>query len=533
MLARHAASASTRAPRVAPEPRLVVCRRASTTARCVSGGMPCSRRPPACRDGTVGPAPGRSRLRARSYHSRWAISVYGKEPGAPMREYEGYEREMAAFRAKGLAFDDAMVNDDPTLGEPGARRGAGASPPPRDADHLGNIEERWEEEDAVSYDEHDTRTDEEDEEDTDGATNDSSAKKDVFDDWGGRDVDANAAAANATEVQSGGSIRPSTPRGADSPYAPNSDPPLAPGLYLVGTPIGNLEDITLRALRVLRSADAVLAEDTRRTGRLLSRYGIRKRLVSYHAHNERARRDHLVARIAGGAALALVSDAGTPAVADPGADLAKACADAGLSVVPIPGPCAPAAAIVAAGALTEGNEPGFSFIGFLPPKTGARRTRWRKFSNAPGSVVAFVPPHKLVATLQDAAAELGEGRACVVCREMTKVRNVRRRESSPSREKRMRVFFFFRARFFLVFLVKARAPFTVSARVRERGESASGCDYTLNETIASERFIPTVASRGDTRSGDDTNHHQSMSLRFAERRRVARLRATRRFLFFF
>jgi 16S rRNA (cytidine1402-2'-O)-methyltransferase len=194
----------------------------------------------------------------------------------------------------------------------------------------------------------------------------------------------------------------------------------------VGTPIGNVEDITLRALRVLRSADAVLAEDTRRTGRLLARYGIRKRLVSYHAHNERARRDHLVARVAGGAVLALVSDAGTPAVSDPGADLVKACADACLSVVPIPGPCAPAAAIVAAGALTKGNEPGFSFIGFLPPKASARRTRWRKFSNAPGSVVAFVPPHKLVATLRDAAAELGEGRACVVCREMTKVRNVRR-----------------------------------------------------------------------------------------------------------
>lgn len=108
-------------------------------------------------------------------------------------------------------------------------------------------------------------------------------------------------------------------------------------------------------------------------------------------------------------------------MADPGADLAKACADAGCAVVPIPGPCAPAAAVAAAGALTP-DEPGFAFVGFLPPKTVARRKRWRKFANAPGSVVAFVPPHKLVATLTDAAAELGEGRACVVCREMTKVR---------------------------------------------------------------------------------------------------------------
>ena len=452
MLARHAASASTRAPRVAPESRLIACRRASTPARCASGGWSGPRRPPACRgDGTVASAPGRSRLRARSYHSRWAISVYGKEPGAPMREYEGYEREMAAFRAKGLAFDDAMVNDDPTLGEPGSRaRGAGASPPPRDADHLGNIEERWEEEDAVSYDEHDKDEDEENEEDTDGTKH---AFEDVFDDWGGRDVDVGAAAATATDVPNVQSV-------ARPENSPNSDPPLAPGLYLVGTPIGNLEDITLRALRVLRSADAVLAEDTRRTGRLLARYGIRKRrMVSYHAHNERARRDDLVARIAGGAALALVSDAGTPAVADPGADLAKACADACLSVVPIPGPCAPAAAVVAAGALTKGNEPGFSFIGFLPPKTGARRTRWRKFSNAPGSVVAFVPPHKLVATLQDAAAELGEGRACVVCREMTKVRTSYRES------------FYYDAglffRFFWFFLVLRRSRAFASAARRQ------------------------------------------------------------------
>ena len=259
-------------------------------------------------------------------------------------------------------------------------------------------------------------------------------------------------------------------------------------MYLVGTPIGNLEDITLRALRVLRSADAVLAEDTRHTGRLLKRYGIEKRrLVSYHAHNERSRRDALVDRVRGGAALALVSDAGTPAVADPGADLAKACADAGCAVVPIPGPCAPAAAVAAAGALTP-DEPGFAFVGFLPPKTVARRKRWRKFANAPGSVVAFVPPHKLVATLTDAAAELGEGRACVVCREMTKVR------------------FFFSAFFFEVSFP------TRTARGSGSG-SARGCDYTPHETIASERFIPIVAFRGDTRSGDDTHHHQSMSLR--------------------
>ena len=410
MLARHAASASTRAHRVVPEPRFVACRRASTSARCVSGVRSGPRRPLACHDdASVAPAPGRSRLRARSYHSRWAISVYGKEPGAPMREYEGYEREMAAFRAKGLAFDDAMVNDDPTLGEPGARRGReAASETPRDADHLGNIDKRWDEERACFEDQDERRAD------TDFPTESSA------DDWCGRDFDSEAslAAANDSRLSSDESFES---RSNAKPLNPE-DPPLPPGLYLVGTPIGNLEDITLRALRVLRSADAVLAEDTRHTGRLLKRYGIEKRrLVSYHAHNERSRRDALVDRVRGGAALALVSDAGTPAVADPGADLAKACADAGCAVVPIPGPCAPAAAVAAAGALTP-DEPGFAFVGFLPPKTVARRKRWRKFANAPGSVVAFVPPHKLVATLTDAAAELGEGRACVVCREMTKVR---------------------------------------------------------------------------------------------------------------
>ena len=405
MLARHAASASTRAHRVVPEPRFVACRRASTSARCVSGVRSGPRRPLACHDdASVAPAPGRSRLRARSYHSRWAISVYGKEPGAPTREYEGYEREMAAFRAKGLAFDDAMVNDDPTLGAgraPGARDAPSASP---GADHLGNIEKRWDEEGAVFED-----TDEPDEPRADLADDDARVNDEVARDV---DVEASLAAADASRPVS---------RSADP------DAPLPPGLYLVGTPIGNLEDITLRALRVLRSADAVLAEDTRHTGRLLRRYGVTQRLVSYHAHNQRARRDSLVDRVRGGAALALVSDAGTPAVADPGADLAKACADAGCAVVPIPGPCAPACAVAAAGALTP-DEPGFAFIGFLPPKSAARRRRWRKFANAPGSVVAFVPPHKLVATLTDAAAELGDERACVVCREMTKVRFFSRRD---------------------------------------------------------------------------------------------------------
>ena len=162
--------------------------------------------------------------------------MYGKEPGAPMREYEGYEREMAAFRAKGLAFDDAMVDDDPTLGEPGARRGRelrrrrGG-----DADHLGNIEERWEEEDAVSYDAYDKEEDEDD----------------VFDDWNGRDVDADAATVRS-DARPGGEA---SPRGADRRSDPNR---IASGAQPVlgGHADRNVEDIHARALRVLRSADA-------------------------------------------------------------------------------------------------------------------------------------------------------------------------------------------------------------------------------------------------------------------------------------
>ena len=142
--------------------------------------------------------------------------------------------------------------------------------------------------------------------------------------------------------------------------------------------------------------------------------------MSYHAHNEMKRRVPLLERMRSGASLALVSDAGTPAVADPGADLAAACAEEGIRVVPVPGACAPAAAMGASGLPSES----FTFVGFLPPKSGKRRKRLERFAGAPGSVVAFVPPHKLVATLEDAAAVFGGGRRCAVCREMTKVRRL-------------------------------------------------------------------------------------------------------------
>jgi len=191
---------------------------------------------------------------------------------------------------------------------------------------------------------------------------------------------------------------------------------LEPGLFLVATPIGNLEDVTLRALRVLRDADAVLAEDTRRTKQLLRAYDISTPLVSYHAHNEAKRREEALGRLAGGAALALVSDAGMPTVNDPGQDLAARAAEIGVRVVPVPGPSAVLAAIAGAGLPTDE----FTFIGFPPPKSAARVKRFKSFARAKATLIMFVPPHKLIGTLEDAITGLGD-RRCAVCRELTKV----------------------------------------------------------------------------------------------------------------
>ena len=191
---------------------------------------------------------------------------------------------------------------------------------------------------------------------------------------------------------------------------------LEPGLFLVATPIGNLEDVTLRALRVLRDADAVLAEDTRRTKQLMRAYDIATPLVSYHAHNEAKRRESVLGRLASGAALALVSDAGMPTVNDPGADLAARAAAMGVRVFPVPGPSAVLAAIAGAGLPTDE----FTFIGFPPPKSSQRAKRFKSFARNKATLITFVPPHKLIGTLEDAHAALGD-RRCSVCRELTKV----------------------------------------------------------------------------------------------------------------
>jgi 16S rRNA (cytidine1402-2'-O)-methyltransferase len=187
-------------------------------------------------------------------------------------------------------------------------------------------------------------------------------------------------------------------------------------LYLVATPIGNLEDITLRALRVLKEADLIACEDTRQTQKLLQHYAIHKELVSYHDHNELMRAPELVIQLEEGAQVALVSDAGTPAVSDPGHRLVVLCLRHHIPVVPIPGPSAFVAALAASGMPTEE----FLFVGFLPSRAGARRKKLDALKSEPRALVLYEAPHRLAETLSDAADILGS-RHAVVAREVTKI----------------------------------------------------------------------------------------------------------------
>src|ERR1700719_4728317 len=187
-------------------------------------------------------------------------------------------------------------------------------------------------------------------------------------------------------------------------------------LYLVATPIGNLEDITLRALRVLKEADLIACEDTRQPQKLLQHYAIHKEMISYHAHNELTRAPELVIQLEEGAQVALVSDAGTPVVSDPGHRLVVLCLRHHIPVVPIPGPSAFVAALAASGMPTEE----FLFVGFLPPRAGARRKKLDALKAEPRAVVFYEAPHRLADTLSDAADILGS-RHAVVAREVTKI----------------------------------------------------------------------------------------------------------------
>jgi 16S rRNA (cytidine1402-2'-O)-methyltransferase len=187
-------------------------------------------------------------------------------------------------------------------------------------------------------------------------------------------------------------------------------------LYLVATPIGNLEDISLRALRVLREADLIACEDTRHTGKLLAHFEIEKPTVSYHEHNEAQRTAELLAKLEAGARIALVSDAGTPLISDPGYRLVTAAIAAEISVVPIPGASALLSALSAAGLATDS----FRFCGFLPPKTVQRRKTLEQLRGETCTLIFYEAPHRILDTLADIAELFGD-RPVVVARELTKL----------------------------------------------------------------------------------------------------------------
>lgn len=187
-------------------------------------------------------------------------------------------------------------------------------------------------------------------------------------------------------------------------------------LYLVATPIGNLEDMTFRAVRVLREVGLIAAEDTRTSGRLLQHFGIETPQTSYFEHNKLTKLDRILTALDTGD-VALISDAGMPGISDPGYELVVAALERGHQVVPIPGPSALIAALAASGLPTDS----FIFLGFLPPKSGERRAVLRELAGQPRTLVFYEAPHRLVATLADMVAEFGPERPVVLARELTKL----------------------------------------------------------------------------------------------------------------
>lgn len=188
-------------------------------------------------------------------------------------------------------------------------------------------------------------------------------------------------------------------------------------LYLVATPIGNLEDISLRAIRILKDeVDRIACEDTRHSRKLLVHYGINKPLVSYHEHNERHRGEELLAALLAGEKIALISDAGTPLISDPGYRLVAAAAAAGIPIIPIPGASAILTALCASGLPTDA----FAFGGFLPPKQGQRRKALEAWAESPATLVFYEAPHRILEALADIETVLGE-RPVVLARELTKL----------------------------------------------------------------------------------------------------------------
>ena len=187
-------------------------------------------------------------------------------------------------------------------------------------------------------------------------------------------------------------------------------------LYIVATPIGNLEDITLRAIRILKEADVIAAEDTRHTLKLLNHLEISKPLISYHRHNEESRQDVLIDKLEEGQNIALVSDAGTPGICDPGEVVIKTCIEKGINVVPVPGPCAFVNALICSGIDTKE----FNFLGFLPLNKNNRKQKLEEIKKSNKTVILYEAPHKLKETLKD-LKNIIENRKIVLARELTKI----------------------------------------------------------------------------------------------------------------
>ncbi len=212
-------------------------------------------------------------------------------------------------------------------------------------------------------------------------------------------------------------MSPSAPQGVEIRSTSRDPATLATALYLVATPIGNLEDITLRALRVLKQVDRIACEDTRQTQKLLNHYNITTRSVSYHAHNEMTRAAELVKDLQEGASIALVTDAGMPGISDPGFRLISLAIRHHVPVVPIPGASAFLSGLVASGLPTDS----FRFSGFLPAKRGERRAALEGIKTSPRTQVFYEAPHRIVEALSDVAEVLGKDRQVVVAREVTKL----------------------------------------------------------------------------------------------------------------
>lgn len=200
------------------------------------------------------------------------------------------------------------------------------------------------------------------------------------------------------------------------PFSSTAVSPLPPALYLVPTPIGNLDDITRRALSVLQAVSWVAAEDTRHTAPLLHHYGVNARLLAAHEHNEAEAAQRIIACLQAGEAVALVTDAGTPGISDPGARIVTQVRAAGLAVIPLPGPCAAITALSASGWLS----PHFLFYGFLPARSGQRQQVLQELARQPHTLVFYEAPHRLMETVQDLIACLGSDRPMVLAKELTK-----------------------------------------------------------------------------------------------------------------